>query len=95
MSRLRRLAVIGLVLIITIYAQDLAIRLLGPTSDLYLLIADVTWPVDGDQWAQELYVAITVWFIWIVRVGVIAIGIYREFLSQRVTRQAAAGGVRP
>jgi len=94
MSRVGTFAVVGVVLIVTIYAQDMAIRLLGPDSTLWLGIADVTWPVDGDVWAERLYVGITVWFIWIIRVGVIAIAIYREFLTQNVTRRAAAGGVR-
>jgi len=95
MGRLQTFAFVAVVLIVSIFAQDMAIRILGPQSQLWALIADVTWPVDGDVWAEELYIAITVWVVWIVRVGVIVVAIYREFLKQRVTTQAAAGGVRP
>lgn len=91
MSRAWTFVSIGLVLLATIYMQDVAIRLLGPNSTMWNMIADITWPVDGDVWAREMYVAITVWFIWIIRVGVVVIGLYREFLRQNVT--AAARGV--
>lgn len=85
MSRVFTFLTVGVILLGTIYAQDLAIRLLGPDSTLWAMIADLTWPVDGDVWAREMYVAITVWFIWIIRVGVVVIAIGREFLRQNVT----------
>jgi len=93
MSRVRTFVAIGLILLVSIYAQRLLIDLIGPGSNLYLGIADVTWPVDGDVWADQMYEAITVWFIWIIRVGAIAIGLYNEFVRQNVTSaQVVAGG---
>jgi len=91
MSRILTFLGVALVIVVSIYMQDLAIRLLGPNSSMWALIADITWPVDGDVWAERTYTAITVWFIWIIRVGAVAAGFYREFLGQKVTAQTPAG----
>jgi len=91
MSRLNTFVAVGVILVLSIYAQRLAVDLLGPTSTFWQMIADITWPVDGDQWAQQMYVAISVWFIWIIRVGAIVIALYREFTRQNVTRRTAGG----
>lgn len=94
MSRLMTMLAIGMVIVVSIWMQDLAMRMLGPGTPMWESVATITWPVDGEAWVNEMYTAITVWFIWIIRVGAVAIGFYREFLNQNVTRQARVGGVR-
>jgi hypothetical protein len=89
MSRVSTFVAVGVIIILTIYMQQAAQQLIGPGTPLWNLIADITWPVDGDVWAEEMYVAISVWFMWIIRVAAIVGGIYREFVKQNVTAQAA------
>ncbi|UIP01697.1 hypothetical protein Hbl1158_16980 (plasmid) [Halobaculum sp. CBA1158] len=95
MSRIRTFAAIGVILLVTLYAQQLLIDVIGPTSNLYQMVEGVTWPVNGEEWAAEMYEAITVWFMWVIRVGVIVIGLYNEFVRQNVTTQRAAAGGPP
>lgn len=85
MSRAGTIVAVGLILIVTIWMQRFAMELLGPSSMLWNLIADVTWPVDGDQWAEQMYVAISVWFMWLIRIGAIVGGFVREFRRENVT----------
>lgn len=92
MSRALTFLSIGMVLIVSIWMQRVAVELLGPDSMMWAMIADVTWPVDGEAWAEEMYVAITVWFIWIIRIGAIAGGLYREFAKDNVTAARVSGG---
>lgn len=94
MSRVYTFLAVAMVIVVSIYVQDLAIQLLGPGTQMWENIASITWPVDGDVWAEEMYTAITVWFIWIIRVGAVAGGIYREFLQQNVTAARARGAPR-
>lgn len=94
MSRAFTFVSIGLILIATIYLQDLAMTMFGPGSGLYEMVADVNYLLDGQQWADRMYVAVTVWFMWIIRIGAIVAGLYREFRQQNVTA-ARVGGGRP
>jgi hypothetical protein len=91
MSRVGTFLAVGMVLVVSIYMQDVARIIMGPGSALWELLQPVTWPVDGDAWAREMYINVSVWVPWIIRVAAIAGGIYREFTAQNVTAQAAAG----
>lgn len=92
MGRVQTILAIALVIVVTIWMQRVLVDVMGPTSPLYQGIAEVTWPVDGDQWAQEMYVAVSVWFMWIIRIGVVVYGFYAEIVRQNVTTRAAATG---
>lgn len=94
MSRVYTFLGVAMVIIVSIYAQNLAMEMLAPGTPMWNNIAGITWPVDGDVWAKQMYTAVTVWFIWIIRIGAVAGGIYREFLQQNVTATRARG-VRP
>lgn len=91
MSKARTFVSIGIILIVTIWMQRVSVEILGPSSQMWQMIADVTWPVDGDVWAEKMYVAITVWFIWIIRIGAILIGLYSMFTKQNVTTTTSGG----
>jgi len=85
MSRAGTIVAVGIIILVTIWMQRVAVELLGPSSMLWGLIADVTWPVDGDAWAERMYVAISVYFMWLIRVGAVVGGFVREFRKQNVT----------
>jgi hypothetical protein len=91
MSRATTFLAIGMVLVVSIYMQDVARIIIGPGSTFWELLQPITWPVDGDVWAEEMYIAVSVWVPWIIRIAAIAGGIYREFTKQNVTARAAAG----
>lgn len=92
MSRATTFLGIGLVIVVSIWMQRIAIELLGPNSQMWADIAAVTWPVDGDVWAERMYLATSVWFPWIIRVGAVVGGLYREFSGQNVTSARARAG---
>lgn len=94
MTRVQTWLGIALIIVITIWAQRISLELLGPGSLFYDLIKDITWPVDGDQWADQMYVSISVWFMWIIRIGAIAYGFYAEIVRQNVSAQVGAQGAR-
>lgn len=85
MSRAGTIVAVGLILVVTIWMQRLAFELLGPSSMMWGMIENITFPVDGDQWAERMYVAITVWFMWLIRIGAIVGGFVREFRRENVT----------
>jgi len=91
MSRAGTVVAVGIIILVTIWMQRVSVELLGPSSMMWQSIADVTWPVDGDVWAERMYVAITVWFMWLIRVGAVVGGLVREFRRENVT--AARGRV--
>ena len=95
MSRAFTFVSIGLVLIATIYLQDLAMTMFGPGSGLYQMVTEVNYLLDGEQWAEQMYVAVTVWFMWIIRIGAIVAGLYREFRRENVTQARVSGGRPP
>lgn len=95
MSRAFTFVTIGLVLLVTIYVQDLAMEMFGPGSGLYEMVAEVDYLLDGEAWAERMYVAVTVWFMWIIRIGAIVAGLYREFRRENVTSARVAGGRPP
>jgi len=85
MSRAGTIVTVGIIILVTIWMQRMAVELLGPNSMMWGLIADVTWPVDGEEWAEQMYVAITVYFMWLIRIGAVVGGFVREFRKQNVT----------
>jgi hypothetical protein len=89
MSRVRTFIGIGLAIMMAVFARRLAFELLAPGAPLYLLIEHVTWPVDGDQWAREAYVTVSVWVPWLLVGGSLIIGAYREVTRQNVTQVRA------
>ena len=85
---------IALLIVITIWAQRITLEILAPGTVFYSQIEHITWPVDGDQWAEQMYITISVWFMWIIRVGAIAYGFYWEITKQNVSARAGAQGAR-
>lgn len=85
MSRAGTIVAVGLIILVTIWMQRFSHELLGPSSMLWGLIADVEWPVDGDVWAEQMFVAINVYFMWLIRIGAIVGGFVREFRRENVT----------
>ena len=94
MSRLQTWLGIALIIVITIWAQRIALELLGPGTVFYQQIEHITWPVNGDEWADRMYVTISVWFMWIIRIGAVVYGFYAEIVRQNVSAQVGAQGAR-
>lgn len=91
MSRAFTFLVIGMVILLTIFMQDVAAQVIGPGSGMYEMVSKVNQPVNGAEWADRMYVAITVWFMWLIRVAAIVGGLFREFTKQNVTARRGAG----
>lgn len=95
MSRAWTFVAAGLIILVTIWMQRVSIEILGPGSMMWEMVADVQFgTIDGEQWAKQMYEAITVWFMWLIRGAVIAGALYKEFARENVTVQVPVGGPR-
>lgn len=91
MSRAGTFVAIGLVVIVAVYSRRMAIELLGPGSMMWGLVANVQYgTINGEEWATQIYEAVTVWVPWFIVAAAIAGGFFREFRRENVT----AGRVR-
>ena len=94
MSRAFNFVAVGVLIVLTVWAQRVSVELLGPTSMLWNMVADVnSFGIDGEQWAEDLYIAITVWVMWIIRGAAVVGLLVKEFSRENVTR-ARVGGFR-
>jgi len=86
MSRILTFVAIGIVVAVAIYARQLGIRLLGPGSEMWIMVVNTDFPgIDGEQWATRMYEAVTVWFPWFCISAAVLGGLFREFLQTNVT----------
>lgn len=86
MTRINTFVVIAVVIVVAVYARRLAVQLLGPGSFLFELAANATM-FGGQELAEEIYIAVTVWVPWFIVAGAILGGLYREFWKSQVTRR--------
>jgi len=87
MSRITTFVFIGIVIIVAVYMRRFAIDIIGPGTGLYQLAASSSiGGTGGEEWAEDIYVAATVWVPWLLIGGAILGGLYREFLRANVTQ---------
>jgi len=88
MGRIQTFVFIGLTIIVAIYMRRYAIDILGPGTPLYQLAASSTiGSTGGESWAEDIYIATTVWVPWLLVGGGMLGGLYAEFLRANVTRR--------
>lgn len=87
MSRVTTFVAIGITILVAVYMRRFAIDIIGPGTPLWQLAASSSiGDTGGEQWAESIYVAATVWVPWLLVGGSLLGGLYAEFLRANVTR---------
>jgi hypothetical protein len=86
MSRAGTFVALGIIIIAAVYSRQLAMEIIGPGSLMWSLVVDIQYAgINGEEWAEEMYVNITVWVPWLIVGAGIAGAVFREFRRQNVT----------
>lgn len=87
MSRISTFVAIGLVIIVAVYMRRFAIDIIGPGTPLWeLAAASSIGSTGGEEWAEDVYIAATVYVPWLLVGAALLGGLYREFVAANVTQ---------
>lgn len=87
MSRAATFAAVAIVIVVAIYSRRMAMQILGPGSQMWLMVADVQFgSINGEEWARQIYHAVVVWVPWLLIGGAIMGALYREFRRANITQ---------
>ena len=94
MSRIYDFAVVAVVFIISVALHLVGAELLLPGSPLYDIATNGTGAMNGQEWADQVGMVVTVWMPLMATGGIIAWALVREYRRQAVSAVRQVGGVR-
>jgi len=85
MTRIRDFAVVSVIFIISVVMHFIGAELLMPGTPLYEVATNGTGSMNGQQWADQVGMVISVWMPLMTTGGIIAWALFREYRRQAVT----------
>jgi len=85
MSRIYDFTVVSVIFIISVVMHFIGAELLMPGTVLYEIAVTGTESMNGQQWADQVGMVITVWMPLMATGGIIAWALFREYRRQAVT----------